>query len=42
MATLWAAVYNAQYGLLNGLLRVIGLGHLQTNWLGTLKTAFPL
>ena len=41
LATLWAAVYNAQYGLLNGLLRVIGLGHLQTNWLGTLKTAFP-
>ncbi|NLL42833.1 MAG: sugar ABC transporter permease [Firmicutes bacterium] len=41
LATLWSAVYNAQYGLLNGLLRVIGLGHLQTNWLGTLKTAFP-
>lgn len=41
LATLWAAIFNAQYGLLNGLLRVIGLGHLQTNWLGTLKTAFP-
>lgn len=41
LATLWSAIFNAQYGLLNGLLRLIGLGHLQTNWLGTLKTAFP-
>ena len=40
LATLWSAVYNAQYGLLNGLLRVVGLGHLQTNWLGTLKQPF--
>lgn len=41
LATLWSAVYNAQYGMLNGLLRILGLGHLETNWLGSLETAFP-
>ena len=41
LATLWRAVYNAESGLLNGLLRAIGLGHLATDWLGGLKTAFP-
>ncbi len=41
LATMWAAVYNASYGLLNGLLKVIGLGHLATNWLGTVATALP-
>lgn len=41
LATLWSAVYNAQYGMLNGLLRILGLGHLERNWLGSLETAFP-
>lgn len=41
LATMWAAVYNASYGLLNGLLKVVGLGHLATNWLGTVQTALP-
>ena len=41
LATLWRAVYNAESGLLNGLLRAIGLGHLATDWLGGIKTAFP-
>ena len=41
LATLWRAIYNADTGLLNGLLRMIGLGHLAKDWLGTLQTAFP-
>ncbi|HHW00286.1 MAG TPA: sugar ABC transporter permease [Clostridiaceae bacterium] len=41
LATLWSAVYNAQYGMLNGILRILGLGHLEKNWLGSLDTAFP-
>ena len=41
LATLWRAIYNADTGLLNGLLRSIGLGHLAKDWLGTIETAFP-
>jgi raffinose/stachyose/melibiose transport system permease protein len=41
LATMWAAVYNASYGLLDGLLKVMGLGAFQRNWLGDLTTAFP-
>ena len=41
LAMLWRAVYNAETGLLNGLLESIGLGHLACDWLGGLKTAFP-
>jgi len=41
LATLWSAVYNAQYGMLNGFLRILGLGHLEKNWLGSLETALP-
>jgi raffinose/stachyose/melibiose transport system permease protein len=41
LATMWAAIYNASYGLLNGLLKIAGLGFLQKNWLGDLNTAFP-
>ena len=41
LAMLWRGIYNADYGLLNGLLEVIGLGHLATDWLGGLNTAFP-
>jgi raffinose/stachyose/melibiose transport system permease protein len=41
LAKLWSAVYNSEYGLLNGLLKVIGLEELSKNWLGTLTTALP-
>ncbi len=41
LATLWRAIYNADTGLLNGLLRAIGLGHLAKDWLGTIETALP-
>ena len=41
LATLWRAIYNAEHGMLNGLLRAIGLGNLAVDWLGTIRTAFP-
>ena len=41
LAMLWRAIYNAETGLLNGILRGIGLGHLTGDWLGQIKTAFP-
>ena len=34
LAMLWRGIYNADYGLLNGLLKAIGLGHLACDWLG--------
>ena len=41
LAMMWAAIFNSEYGVLNGLLEMVGLGHLQKNWLGELQTAFP-
>ncbi len=41
LATLWRAIYNAEHGMLNGLLRAIGLGAVAKDWLGTIQTAFP-
>ncbi|MBQ3381141.1 MAG: sugar ABC transporter permease, partial [Oscillospiraceae bacterium] len=41
LATLWRAIYSADTGLLNGLLRSIGLENLARDWLGTIETAFP-
>ena len=41
LAMLWRAVYNAETGLLNGILNSVGLGHLACDWLGGIKTAFP-
>ena len=41
LAALWRSVYNAESGLLNGLLRAVGAGDLACDWLGGLKTAFP-
>lgn len=32
-------LYNGDYGLLNGFLRIIGLGRLTTDWLGDKRTA---
>ena len=41
LAMLWRAIYNAETGLLNGILRSIGLGSAACDWLGGIKTAFP-
>ena len=41
LATLWRAIYNAEHGMLNGLLRAVGLGSAARDWLGTIETAFP-
>lgn len=40
LAMLWQAVYNSEFGLLNGFLRLIGLEQYCTNWLGNPNTAF--
>ncbi|MEG1594306.1 MAG: sugar ABC transporter permease, partial [Oscillibacter sp.] len=40
LAMLWQAVYNSEFGLLNGLLKAVGLGQYATNWLGNVNTAF--
>lgn len=41
IASLWSVVYNSEFGLLNGLLRAVGLDHLAKNWLGNPDTALP-
>ncbi len=41
LAMLWSAMYNSQFGLINGMLRAVGLGEHAKNWLGTIDTAFP-
>ena len=41
LATMWRHIYNAESGLLNGLLRLVGLEHLACDWLGGMNTAFP-
>ncbi len=41
LAMLWSAMYNSEYGLVNGVLRLLGRGELARNWLGTLQTALP-
>ena len=41
LATLWRAIYNAEHGMLNGILSSVGLGQLATDWLGNKATAFP-
>lgn len=41
LAMLWRGIYNADYGLLNGLLKALGLGEAACDWLGGLNTAFP-
>ena len=41
LATLWRAIYRADTGLLNGLLRAIGQGDVARDWLGDLQSAFP-
>jgi len=39
LAMLWSAVYNSEFGMLNGLLKLVGLGNYTRNWLGDPKTA---
>ncbi|MBE6821932.1 MAG: sugar ABC transporter permease [Ruminococcaceae bacterium] len=39
IAQLWSKIYNADYGLLNTLLKTIGLGSLAQDWLGQTETA---
>lgn len=39
IASLWSAVFNSDFGLLNGLLKLIGLEKYATNWLGNPSTA---
>ena len=41
LAMMWTAIYNADTGLLNGLLRLVGLDNLTKNWLGDMSVAFP-
>lgn len=41
LATMWQAVYNAEYGLLNGIMKLVGRADLCRNWLGTIQSAFP-
>ena len=39
LAMLWSAVYNSEFGMLNGMLKLVGLGNYTRNWLGDPKTA---
>lgn len=41
IAMLWQAVYNAEYGALNGILSLISGGKVSTNWLGSYSAAMP-
>ena len=41
LAMMWSAIYNSEYGVLNALLKLIGLESLQRNWLGDLNITFP-
>ncbi|NLJ86802.1 MAG: sugar ABC transporter permease [Firmicutes bacterium] len=41
VALVWVFVYNPQFGLLNGILQVLGLGAYQRPWLGDSRLAFP-
>lgn len=36
---LWMKIYHPTYGLLNGFLEIVGLGHLQNEWLANPTTA---
>ncbi len=40
IATLWSAIYNSEFGLLNGILKAVGFGSVAKNWLGNPHTAF--
>ena len=38
---IWAWMYNPQFGFVNYVLKVIGLGHLARGWLSVFETALP-
>lgn len=38
---LWLLIYNDNIGFLNGILDMIGMGHLKRAWLSGLQTVFP-
>lgn len=40
IALIWSFIYNPTFGMLNGLLKVLGLDSLTHGWLGDPKTAF--
>jgi ABC-type sugar transport system permease subunit len=41
VGVIWLWIYNYDWGVLNVILRAVGLGSLATPWLGTLETALP-
>jgi raffinose/stachyose/melibiose transport system permease protein len=41
ISMLWLAIYNAEYGVLNKLLELVGYGYWARNWLGEIETALP-
>jgi ABC-type sugar transport system permease subunit len=41
IALLWLFIYNPQFGLLNGMLRMVGLGLLAHPWMGDNATVLP-
>lgn len=41
LAMMWLAIFNSEYGVLNGVLKLLGLGKYEKNWLGDVHTAFP-
>ncbi|MDC7226746.1 MAG: sugar ABC transporter permease [Spirochaetales bacterium] len=41
LAMMWLAIYNAEFGILNNLLEMMGFEGLTRNWLGNMDTAFP-
>ena len=41
LAMMWLAIYNAEFGILNNFLEILGMENLTHNWLGELETAFP-
>lgn len=41
LAMMWSALYNPEFGMVNRLLEIVGLGHLGRNWLGEINTALP-
>lgn len=41
LAMMWLAIYNAEYGILNAALELVGWGAYARNWLGELDSALP-
>ena len=41
LAMMWTALYNAEFGLVNYLLELMGMEHMTRNWLGEINTALP-